>query len=87
MNAFSADNLSQYVSFVYGNMSEMSGPNLAAATVLFAVQLYMDFSGCCDIVLGAARILGYDLIENFDSPFEASSSAAGAWARWGLPPT
>ncbi len=47
-----ADNLSQYVSFVYGNMSEMSGPNLFAATVLFAVQLYMDFSGCCDIVLG-----------------------------------
>ena len=46
-----ADNLSQYVSFVYGNMSEMSGPNLFAATVLFAVQLYMDFSGCCDIVL------------------------------------
>lgn len=38
-----ADNLSQYVSFVYGNMSEMSGPNLFAATVLFAVQLYMDF--------------------------------------------
>lgn len=31
-----ADNLSQYVSFVYGNMSEMSGPNLFAATVLFA---------------------------------------------------
>ena len=36
----------------------MSGPNLVAATVLFAVQLYMDFSGCCDIALGAARILG-----------------------------
>ena len=30
-------------------MSGMSGPNLVAATVLFAVQLYMDFSGCCDI--------------------------------------
>ena len=76
-----ADNLSQYVSFVYGNMSEMSGPNLAAATVLFAVQLYMDFSGCCDIVLGAARILGYDLIENFDSPFEARSFN-DFWRRW-----
>ena len=76
-----ADNLSQYVSFVYGNMSEMSGPNLFAATVLFAVQLYMDFSGCCDIVLGAARILGYDLIENFNSPFEARSFN-DFWRRW-----
>ena len=76
-----ADNLSQYVSFVYGNMSEMSGPNLFAAMVLFAVQLYMDFSGCCDIVLGAARILGYDLIENFNSPFEARSFN-DFWRRW-----
>ena len=40
----------------------------AQEAVLFAVQLYMDFSGCCDIALGAARILGYDLIENFQSP-------------------
>ena len=46
----------------------MSGPNLAAATLLFALQLYMDFSGCCDIVLGAARILGYDLIEKLPVP-------------------
>ena len=76
-----ADNLSQYVSFVYGNMSEMSGPNLFAATVLFAMQLYMDFSGCCDIVLGAARILGYDLIENFNSPLEARSFN-DFWRRW-----
>ena len=68
-----ADNLSHYVSLVYGDVGSMSGPNLVAATVLFAVQLYMDFSGCCDIALGAARILGYDLIENFQSPFEAVS--------------
>ena len=44
-----ADNLSHYVSLVYGDVGSMSGPNLVAATVLFAVQLYMDFSGCCDI--------------------------------------
>ena len=52
-----------------------------AATVLFAVQLYMDFSGCCDIALGAARILGYDLIENFQSPFEARTFN-DFWRRW-----
>ena len=54
---------------------------IAAATVLFAVQLYMDFSGCCDIALGAARILGYDLIENFQSPFEARTFN-DFWRRW-----
>ena len=85
-----ADNLSHYVSLVYGDVGSMSGPNLVAATVLFAVQLYMDFSGCCDIALGAARILGYDLIENFQSPFEARTFS-GLWhgadwryLAWGL---
>lgn len=76
-----ADNLSLYVSAVYKDVSVMSGPHLAAATMLFAVQLYMDFSGCCDIALGAARILGYDLIENFRSPFEATSFGE-FWRRW-----
>lgn len=76
-----ADNLALYVSFVYGDFSQMSGPNLLAASLLFALQLYMDFSGCCDIALGAARILGYDLIENFNSPFEATSFG-DFWRRW-----
>ena len=60
---------------------QMRPQNLVAATVLFAVQLYMDFSGCCDIALGAARILGYDLIENFQSPFEARTFN-DFWRRW-----
>ena len=76
-----ADNLRQYVAAVYGDISAVGGPNLTAATVLFAVQLYMDFSGCCDIALGAARILGYDLIENFESPFEARTFN-DFWRRW-----
>lgn len=76
-----ADNLNLYVSMVYGDAATASGPNLVAATVLFAVQLYMDFSGCCDIALGAGRILGYDLIENFRSPFQATSFA-DFWQRW-----
>ena len=82
-----ADNLSQYVSLVYGDVSGISGPNLVAATVLFAVQLYMDFSGCCDIALGAARILGYDLIENIVIVFVCSGLWHGAdwrYLAWGL---
>ena len=66
---------------MYQNAAEMSGPNLLAATLLFAVRLYMDFSGCCDIVLGASRILGYDLLENFKAPLEARTFGA-VWRRW-----
>ena len=76
-----ADNLAKFVSLVYGDYANMSGPNLVAATLLFALQLYLDFSGCCDIVLGMARILGYDLIENFQSPFGATSFGE-LWRRW-----
>ena len=51
------------------------------AVFLYPLQIYTDFSGCMDIVLGAARILGYDLIENFQSPFEARTFN-DFWRRW-----
>lgn len=76
-----ADNLAQYVSMVYREADTMGGPNLLAATLLFSVYLYMDFSGSCDIALGAARILGYDLIENFQTPF-GSTTFQELWTRW-----
>ena len=76
-----ADNLNLYITAVYQNAAELGGPNLLAATLLFAVRLYMDFSGCCDIVLGASRILGYDLLENFQAPLEARTFS-GIWRRW-----
>lgn len=76
-----ADNLARYVGLVYGTPDTMAGPQLAAASLLFIVQLYMDFSGCCDIALGVGRILGYDLIENFRAPFEATSFSE-LWNRW-----
>ncbi|MEE0800930.1 MAG: MBOAT family O-acyltransferase [Gemmiger sp.] len=76
-----ADNLNLYIKTVYDSVSTMSGPNLVAATLLFSVRLYLDFSGCCDIAIGAARILGYDLLENFRSPFEAVNFS-DFWSRW-----
>lgn len=76
-----ADNLNLYVSAVFKDVAAASGPQLTAAAALFCLQLYLDFSGCCDIALGAARILGYDLIENFRSPFEATTFG-DFWRRW-----
>lgn len=76
-----ADNLNLYIKTVYTSVAGMPGPQLMAATLLFAIRLYMEFSGCCDIVIGAARILGYDLLENFRSPFEAVNFS-DFWSRW-----
>lgn len=76
-----ADNLAGFVSLVYAAPADRTGPDLLAAILLFALQLYMDFSGCCDIALGAARVLGYDLIENFAAPFEATTFSE-FWSRW-----
>ena len=53
-----ADNMNLYIKMVYDTPAEMNGPNLVAATLLFSLRLYLDFSGCCDIAIGAARILG-----------------------------
>mgnify|MGYP002794811265 FL=1 len=76
-----ADRLNPLVRNVFNNYTDFDGGVIALAAVCYTVQLYMDFSGCCDIALGAARILGYDLIENFQSPFEARTFN-DFWRRW-----
>jgi alginate O-acetyltransferase complex protein AlgI len=54
---------------------------LLLATYFFAFQIYCDFSGYSDIAIGAARVMGYDLIENFRQPYFAKS-IADFWRRW-----
>ena len=51
-----ADNMNLYIKMVYDTPAEMNGPNLAAATLLFSLRLYLDFSGCCDIAIGACLL-------------------------------
>lgn len=76
-----ADGIGCFVSTIYANPEKAAGPYLLAASLLFSYQLYMDFSGCCDIAIGGARILGFDLIENFRQPFGACSYG-DLWRRW-----
>ncbi len=76
-----ADGIGQFVSAVYGGASTAAGPYLVAASLLFSYQIYLDFSGCCDIAIGGARILGIDLLENFNRPF-AATSYTELWNRW-----
>lgn len=76
-----ADRLAEYVNPVYGNVHEYQGWPLVVATVFFAWQIYYDFSGYSDIARGAARVLGFELMVNFNNPYHAKSIAE-FWQRW-----
>ena len=76
-----ADTAAVYVNAVYNNPGETKGLAIIIATVLFAVQIYCDFSGYTDIAIGCARIMGYRLMQNFDRPYSAQS-IRDFWVRW-----
>ncbi|ULQ54436.1 MBOAT family O-acyltransferase [Flavihumibacter fluvii] len=76
-----ADRLAIYVNAAYGQPDQHTGLTLAIATVFFAFQIYCDFSGYSDIAIGAARVMGFDLMKNFNRPY-LSSSVSEFWKRW-----
>lgn len=76
-----ADRLAILVNTVYNNPSEYSGFELVVATLFFAFQILCDFSAYTDIAIGAAKILGFDLMKNFDRPY-FSKSIPEFWRRW-----
>ncbi len=78
---FIADRLAFYVNMVYGNLLESTGVALLTATVFFAFQIFCDFSGYSDIAIGIAKVLGFNLMRNFDHPY-FSKSIAEFWRRW-----
>ena len=76
-----ADRLAVYVNAVYNNSSHHSGVTLLTATIFFAFQIYCDFSAYSDIAIGAARVMGFTLMTNFNRPY-LSKSIAEFWKRW-----
>ena len=64
-----ADRVSVYVNSVYGNPERMSSITILIGTLFFIVQIYCDFSGYVDIARGTAKVLGFELGENFNRPF------------------
>jgi len=76
-----ADLSARFVDGVYNNPHGANGPLVALATVLFAFQIYCDFSGYTDIATGCARMMGIKLIKNFDRPY-TSKSIREFWSRW-----
>lgn len=76
-----ADRLSSMVGFVYDNPTIFNGLPIVLSTIFFSIQIYCDFSGYSDIAIGSARIMGIDLMKNFDRPY-ASRSIPEFWRRW-----
>ena len=76
-----ADRLSMVVDYAYENPSEKTGLTLLIATFFYTFQIYCDFSGYSDVALGSAKVMGYDLMENFRTPY-FSTSISEFWRRW-----
>lgn len=76
-----ADRLAIYVDRIYDTPDLYNTPTLVVATIFFAIQIYCDFSGYSDMAIGAAKILGFDLMQNFNLPY-LSKSIAEFWKRW-----
>ena len=76
-----ADRIAIVVNTVYNNYTSYSGFTLIVATVLFAFQIYCDFSSYSDIAIGCARVMGFELMQNFNRPY-FSKSIAEFWRRW-----
>ncbi len=76
-----ADTVCTCVNTVYNNLEAFDGFAILIATVLFAFQIFCDFSGYSDIARGCARIMGFRLMGNFDHPYFATS-IKDFWRRW-----
>ncbi|MDE7322992.1 MAG: MBOAT family protein [Lachnospiraceae bacterium] len=76
-----ADRAAVLVNQVYDQYYMYSGMALLLASVLFAVEIYCDFAGYSVIAIGAAKILGIELMVNFEAPF-FSTSVSALWRRW-----
>ena len=76
-----ADNCAFFVNQIFDNPDNFSSAELGLGAVLFAFQIYGDFSGYSDIAIGTARLFGFQLMTNFAFPY-FSRDIAEFWRRW-----
>lgn len=76
-----AERLGIFVDRVYGDYHAYTGAHLLTATVLFAFQLYADFAGYSEIAIGAAKMLGIHVVQNFKAPYFART-VSEFFKRW-----
>jgi alginate O-acetyltransferase complex protein AlgI len=76
-----ADSCAQYADAIFNNSENMNSISLAMGALYFTFQIYGDFSGYSDIALGTSKLLGIDLLRNFNFPY-FSRDIAEFWRRW-----
>ena len=76
-----ADNLAPFVERIYGGGGHGEPIVYLLATYAFAFQIYADFSGYSDIAVGVARLMGFEFISNFETPY-FSRTVTEFWHRW-----
>ena len=76
-----ANRLQIYVDKVFDNLACFGGLSLIIAVVFYSIQIYCDFSGYTDMALGVAKILGFNIIQNFKNPYSAVS-VGDFWHKW-----
>lgn len=76
-----ADNCAEYVNLAFENPHEHSSSVLVLGAILFAIQIYCDFSGYSDMAIGTAKLFGFSLMQNFAYPY-FSRDIAEFWRRW-----
>lgn len=76
-----ADRLAMVVDYAFDNHTSSSWYVLVIGAVFYSFQIYCDFSGYCDIGIGAARVMNIKLMENFSQPY-TSSNITTFWQRW-----
>lgn len=76
-----ADLVAGYVNSVFNSPESATGFGVVIASMLFAVQIYCDFSGYTDIAIGCSRVMGIRLMKNFDRPY-TSQTIKEFWNRW-----
>lgn len=76
-----AEVIAPLVTTVYRNYNDYNGTIILMATLLYSIQMYADFSGYVDIVIGASEIFGIKLSENFNQPYFAKTIPE-FWRRW-----
>lgn len=76
-----AGRFSVYVDRVFDNVHGYGGLTLLMATIFYVIQLYADFSGCMDMVIGIAELFGVKMAENFNLPL-FSKNVSEFWRRW-----
>jgi len=76
-----ADRLSLVVDTVYDLPHKHHGLSFVIATIFFSFQIFCDFSGYSDMAIGIARVMGFKLMKNFNSPYHAKSIKE-FWGRW-----